>query len=529
MNLQAEKTNGNVYQKTVRWLSYKRMAFFFCILFVISLLPVIYLAFFDYATGDDLLYGSVVRSAMREGKSFSETFMAIIDHIRWEYNTFQGTWASGFLWRLEPSIWGEKFYIVTPFISLFSLCVGPGYFLYEILVNDMKMKKSAYLVIFSAVTFMTIQYMPTPKAGIYWYTGMIQYIFAYGATMITLTWALRFADTEKAGYYIGTLLIMSYLGGAGYPEVVLGAIGFLLVICCIFCGFAGRHKRSGFLLLIPFLLEMAGFAVSAMAPGNKVRGGDEFGFSLLKVIETLAQCVVCGGKGAIKYCITVRPMFLLICLLAVITWEVIELSQSRITFSHPLAVSVILFLISAAVYAPELYAGDDVEAGISGGVFDSYYFVFILCLTLGVIYLTGWVKKTLSKRSRKSWLLENEKFAQRVRVPFIMIMFLFCLAFSRHLIGNMVDYSCVQYITSGQLADFDKQMKERLAVLEDTSVTDVVVPEMNDQQGPFMHMALLRDSTKYTNWATKLFYGKNSVIALPRDEYDELYGKNKNH
>ena len=46
---------------------------------------------------------------------------------------------------------------------------------------------------------------------------------------------------------------------------------------------------------------------------------------------------------------------------------------------------------------------------------------------------------------------------------------------------------------------------------------------MNDEQGPFMHMALLADPDAYTNKATARFYGKESVIAIPRTEYYELY------
>lgn len=66
-------------------------------------------------------------------------------------------------------------------------------------------------------------------------------------------------------------------------------------------------------------------------------------------------------------------------------------------------------------------------------------------------------------------------------------------------------------------------MQERLIILEDDSIKDVVVPEMNDQQGPLMHMPLTGDSTQYTNYATGLFYEKESVIAVDRDKWIQAH------
>ena len=68
-------------------------------------------------------------------------------------------------------------------------------------------------------------------------------------------------------------------------------------------------------------------------------------------------------------------------------------------------------------------------------------------------------------------------------------------------------------------------MQEPLAVLQNPEITDVVLPEMNNEQGPFMHMALMPDPNAYTNQATARFYGKESVTAIPREEYYELYGR----
>ena len=68
-------------------------------------------------------------------------------------------------------------------------------------------------------------------------------------------------------------------------------------------------------------------------------------------------------------------------------------------------------------------------------------------------------------------------------------------------------------------------MQERLRILENEEITDAVVPEMNSEQGPFMHMSLLADPDAFTNHATALYYGKESVIAVPRDFFYEQYAE----
>ena len=93
------------------------------------------------------------------------------------------------------------------------------------------------------------------------------------------------------------------------------------------------------------------------------------------------------------------------------------------------------------------------------------------------------------------------------------------VVFGKSVVKDSADYMIYNYVKDGHLKDFDNQMRERFRILQDDTVDDVVLPEMNSEQGPFMHMALTKDVNNFTNYATKLYYGKKSVIAIPRDEY----------
>ena len=94
--------------------------------------------------------------------------------------------------------------------------------------------------------------------------------------------------------------------------------------------------------------------------------------------------------------------------------------------------------------------------------------------------------------------------------------------------GNLkqtTTYKSLIYITSGQASDYKEQMDLQTRLLLDESTENVVLPFINDVQGPLMHMPVIEDTEAFTNSVTSHFYGKNSVVAIPRSEWDEKYGK----
>ena len=83
----------------------------------------------------------------------------------------------------------------------------------------------------------------------------------------------------------------------------------------------------------------------------------------------------------------------------------------------------------------------------------------------------------------------------------------------------------LDYIVSGRAADYKEQIELQRSVLLNESIKDVVLPLVNDDQGPLMHMPLMEDPNAWTNTVTKLYYGKDSVVAIPREVWEELQGR----
>lgn len=499
-------------------ISYKKIALTMLGLFFVSLIPVIYCSFFDYATGDDLWEGAAAYRVLVNNGTIKEFITAVYEWAKGDYLGWEGNWSSIILWCLEPSIWGEKVYCITPWIALVFLCGGIGYFLFHYLKKYLSDNWEFLIIVSVIVCFFSVQYMPSIGSGIFWYAAMVNYVVPYGLCLAAFVWMDKFLEKGKKSHLIMTSIVFLYVGGAGYTPVVLAFLVSVVIIIIHACSHETQKKRRAYWLFLPLLLLSISFAFSAMSPGNAIRGGDNYYFSIGKVAVTVLEAVKQGFFGGIKWFFTVRPLILSFPILIIVTWEKVDIDQARLKIKYPFIVLLGLFLTSCSVYAPGIYAQ---VGNMSGGIPNSIYFVFLMCYVIGTIYLTCYIKKVFVNKKGKNIA---PKLLERLRGIVILGEILFCLVAGRHLIGNMAGYICVEFIGSGQLSDFEYQMQERLAILHDPEITNVVLPEMNNEQGPFVHMALLNDPTTYTNMATARFYGKESVVAIPRAEYYEKYG-----
>ena len=551
-------------------------------LFVLTLIPIILIAPFGHATGDDLGYGAHVMQALRDGTGIAGALSNIAGEIVSKWYTWQGTWASIFLFCIEPSVFGERLYTIVPLLAVAMFCIGTGYFLYHFLTRVMRISRSAFVTIFSLLSILAIQYMPYMRGGIFWYTSVAHYLIPYCAAMVSAVFADRFLQSGQNKYLAGMCLLMAYLGGASYPAIVLSLELTLLLI--LYAAADGRMSRRCLLILLPLALMLAGFAVSAAAPGNKVRGGEGFGSrGAAGIVMVIVNSIkVCAVRGA-GYFLRARPLILLLPITlgfaaegydacgeaspAVIASSagsipaagavpdqltpgvcgVKGLPRLRAFLRHPVTVAVLCFLIAAGVYAPEVYSAVDV----SGGVPDTEYFVTLFMLVVALSYAGCALRRRADRAAHRAGSAARQQvayagsaarqqdayacFAARQQVAYAgfatrqhvlnMLMFfgalVLCAIFGKHLIGGSVDYTCYTFWKSGQLSDYTRQMEEKLSILQSDDTGDVLVPEMNNEQGPFMCMAEIGDPDNFNNVSSAAFYGKRSVTAVPRQELVE--------
>ena len=151
------------------------------------------------------------------------------------------------------------------------------------------------------------------------------------------------------------------------------------------------------------------------------------------------------------------------------------------------------------------------------------YMTFLL-MTVGVLAtgayeLTEWIVRRKGK-------IAGEAMHKKIILPGLLI----CLILAIQCRSNLklsTSWVSMEYIRSGQASDYKQQMELQTKLLTEEGLEDVVVPFVNDVQGPLMQMPVTENPEAWTNTVTREFYGKKSVVAIPREEWQELYGEGK--
>ncbi|MBR5799318.1 MAG: hypothetical protein IKY23_04585 [Lachnospiraceae bacterium] len=499
---------SKLYNKIQKFLSLKNITFMTLLLFILLLVPVCYLSFFNRASGDDYGYGAYTRAAFMSTHSLAAVWKAIVRTIRQYYYGWQGTWFSIFLFALQPEVFSDKAYVITAFLMLF-LWIGSTVLLFkEVLLRRMKMDKCGFWLITMLFLIISIQYVPSTASSIYWYNGCAHYLIPFAMAQFTVYLCLRFTDAYQLKYMAGSSVLMILLGGANYQAALF------VLIAAVYIGiwdFLKKKKRQIFYLLVPVILEIPGLIVSIKAPGNKIRGGEAFGFSVSKVAGTIGKSFVKGFTDILTYLNEKPVMWLVLFAMFLLLLEIFKKSGQEDALTYPAFRILALICLYAAMQAPEIFAGVEV----SGGVKNMNYWCFLLMM-LGCMVI---VCNILAKKIR----LSKEQIHKYLVIPGMVL----CLVLVILVKGNLKEtttYKCIDYIVTGQAADYREQMDLQTKLLTDETAEHVVVPAMNPEQGPFMHMQITPNEDAWINGVVKQFYEKESVVSIPRPEWMELYG-----
>ena len=480
------------------------------IIFLLSLLPLLYMCKYVHASGDDYGYGAWTHSAWLDTHSLVEVFKAACRTVEHYYIGWQGTWSSIFLFTLQPEVFSPNSYWIVPIIMMGLTVGGTSLLVYYLLVSKLGFSKGVFLTIDSCLLFSMLQFIPRTKSAIFWYNGTAHYIIPYFWAVISIYCFFKFIDTYKLKFWLVALFCMFMLGGASYLAALLAPIIliYLLII-------NGKKRRTSLLLLIPLGVEAIGLLISMKAPGNTVRGGDEIRFTVAKAIGTIGQSFYEGIITIGQYIIERPVIFIIFIFTAVIIWDALLRGEGKFKFKNPVLFIILMFCTYCAMFAPGIYAGTEVSGGVPNTIFQ----VFLLTASASIIYTLGWFYNyqlnRKGKRMNIPFYLDWRKFRINGIIPALILCFILVLI-CRSYIRDSTMGQCIEYVISGQADDYKEQMDERLAILLDDSKKDVELPQINQEQGPLMHMEVLGDPNAWTNQVACQFFRKDRIVGIER-------------
>ncbi len=503
------------------------------LLFLISLLPLLGLSGINHAAGDDLGYGRLTHQAWLQTHSLGEVIKAAGQTVKDYYYGWQGTWMTVFLFSLQPEVFSPTAYIIVPFLML-ALWLGATWILsYYLLVKKAGFPPIYFSILYLLFAMAGIQFVPSTKSAIFWYNGAAHYTVPYAIALLGIYSYFRFIDKdgEKGwgiGSYAGLSVCLVLLGGGNYQAALFAPI--IMVLLAI-CWWKNKGKRRRILICVfPLLLEMAGLIVSMKSPGNKVRGGADFGLSISSAVGTVLSCFVRGAVQTGQYMME-HPLLLLFFAAVAATLRCMPWKDGKEkSYPFPGLFVALSYCVYCATFAPEIYAGVEV----SSGVYNMNYYVFLFMVFGDMIYVNGALRNRIGRYGNGAGCegtLDKNPYGCRLRKK-VCYLAIICMAAGYLYIfkGDLkstATFRSLEYISSGQAADYKRQMDYQKSILLDDTIKDVVLPEINNEQGPLMYMPLTENPDEFTNSVTKSFYNKNSVIAVPKSVWDEMHGMGK--
>lgn len=508
----AEKGNQKIY----KWVTPKLLAILLTIGNVISLIPLLQIARFNYPSADDYTNGSRCYHIWQSEHSFLKVLIEAFSRMTDEWLTWRGCFTSSFLSALPPNIWGEKMYFLTSYLVLGVLSVAVMFFFYELMVKGLGVDCYACHSISMITIFIMIQCMGIPgrAESFYWYSGAINYTFLFGLTLFFygMLISIVVSGTKRKGIRLTLASVLGFLVAGGNQMTMLN-VAVILVTVAVFVSVSKQWNKYR-KLWIPMVSFGFGFLVGVAAPGNFVRASASSGMNPIKAICT-----------SFYYCLdlminqwTTWSVILLIICMVPIFWYMWE--NVKFEFPCPFLVVVFGYCLVSAMATPPLFILGNIEAGrIQGLMFLMYVLVLVLC----VGYVTGWARckwedaqkkgKRVCEEKNRPWGIHGCQCILGCICFFLFGSLLFVIPEPHYYTVT----SAMADMRDGAAAIYREELEERTQLYHDEKGKSLVVKPLSSQPRLLFFSDIDKDPEDWKNQGVCRYYGLNSVAVEEKD------------
>lgn len=470
----------------------------------LMLVPMLVVARYNVPCADDYHYGASTYHTWQATHSLAAVLRAAGEKVAERYANWQGTYSAIFLMALQPAVFGNGFYALVPFLTLGMLAAGTCFFCLSLFAKLLGASRWQALVLALVWLDIDTQLLPSAVQGFYWYNGAIFYTFFFGVQLFYFGLVARYvaarhaARRRSAAFLTGLCALGLFLGGGN----LVTAFGTLLVLVCVLCLLAIMKSRQWRALLLPLAFLLAGFLVNVCAPGNSVRQqsmGDPLP-APLAVLRAVQEAVLQFDKNL------TLPILLALVFLLPVLWN--AAANAHLSFRWPLLFFVFTFGLYAAQFCPTWYALK--QAG-PARLLDIIFYSAFFWMAVNLFYFLGWLQRRL-------WA-ENGAVPQgRYTIGFVAVTAAL-LAVSCFAMRDMLNFTSIQALNAlrtGQAQQYHAEFEARVEILEDTTQPDAVLQPYSVRPRVLYFDDATSDAADWRNGAIAYYYGKHSVIVLPR-------------
>lgn len=474
-----------------KWKSY-----IFLAILLLNLIPLIWLGRYNYPTGDDYYYGAETHLVWQQTGSIIQTFTAACAGVADSYQIWQGTYSALFLMYLAPNVFSNTAYHLVTFVILLLLCGGIFYLLCPLFRRFLPGTCGEWITVSSILSFLCIQTVEFQSDSFYWYNGSMYYTGFFAVTLFFLGTLFRYLDNGKRILLLPLLLFAVFLGGGNYvsllPCMLLSVTITLLLLL--------QKNKKAYICGITSVVLLLSFAVSAMAPGNHVR---QSGMWKIPAWKAIAKCLLQG----IRYTFAWTGLWwVLAALLLLPVFLRILQKKNGAFFSHPILFTGYAYGLFCSMSCPLFYTMNSTGPGRAVAI---VYYMFLLISFTVFFYWIGFV---VLKRQARPTPLERIEVSGKLNTARYLAMAV--LLFSIPCTGLWQETSAmkaIRVLTDGEAAAYAAEYEDRLLLLNDPEVTDVVLTPFTHQPALIYTGDLPGDPEDPTNRKVAQYFQKTSL------------------
>ncbi len=483
---------------------------------IVSLIPILILAFYNYPCADDFSASDTAHWAWMKTGSIFEVLKAAIENVIYNYENWSGVYASVFWTSLQPGLFGEQFYGVTTVISILLFVSAGIYLTYVIGSKYIKGNSYSWIAICVLYIFSSIQCMPDGNEGLYWHAGGANYTWAFAFMLLLTACILALYKEEntkkKSVKFISACILAVLVGGGNYITALQGCIWLVLINAVMV--FAdkqsakisyGKVLKKNSLLILPTFVTAIAFLISVLAPGNAVRMGSSTGMGPVEsILESFHYALVVPVEYWLKW-----PVWILLAISVPFMWNIVK--EQKFSFSYPGIVALSGFCLVAAGFTPCLYAQGTMQAG---RLHDTVYYILMIILYSVTFYMIGWMYRlkngNINLKKQKSDRMELSSVSKKWILGMLLVWSVGSIFSMRTDTGIYIGTDALYAIISGKAEEYRQVNEKRLELLE-SAEENVILPKFTNVPSLLQFNDISTNPMEWLNTAMAVYYEKESV------------------
>ncbi len=482
------------------------------IIMLISILPAFALTQLTFpAPGDD--YFSV--TGLSRGLAENGAVAYLTEPIRYaakRYMDWQGSFVSVWLFGLNPMVFSITGYRLAMLVFNLFFVFAVYFFCFTFLGRYYR--QEGYLSFTAGTVLLFAFYHCLPFTNLYevcfWYTGAVFYFFTLSGFLVFAALLYRLKTRVFEGKKTGVLMALLIAGALflGSNNLAASVSAWSGMTILMFLALLKKHPMRGKLAVL-YAVMTAALVTNALAPGYLVRYQDAIHQNVSQAANTNVWQVLALsfklGTVDLRGFATIAPTVGVLMLTGPVMFK--RFRRNSVSASNPLLLAAATYLVFVAQYAPFLYALGNLQYG---RIIAYRFFTAQVLYTVNLVNLIAFAAEKARLKTGLKKVLASVLIAGGL---LLTVHSLDVRVLPKSHIKNIIE--CYR---DGSMMTFVAEKNTRIAMLEDTSITDVVFEPMTKTAVCFGFDYTSENKNDLINTNLAEYYGKNSVVVKGTEE-----------